>query len=278
MSEPSDKIIALITDFGPRGSHYVASMKGVILNINPHVSIVDVSHDVSSFSIVETAYLIKSSYKHFPKNTVFIVVVDPGVGGLREILAIKSRSHHFFIGPNNGIFANIMKLDKILTCVEVKNEKYFNHPVSNIFHGRDIMSPVAAHVTNGVNLNDLGPSFDIRDIKSFPIIYKLNEDKKRIEATIQFIDSFGNVTTNIPIKSSFIKGTNLSIVSGTNIKVQIKSQNYEGKFTTHYSTEPKGALLFLLGSSGFLEISKNQASAAEDIDFKVGDIITVTLE
>lgn len=278
MTDNSPKAIALITDFGTRGLHYVASMKGVILKINPRVSIVDVSHDISSYSILETAYLVKSSYKHFPKNTVFVMVVDPGVGSSREILMIKSKSNHFFIGPNNGVFSNILKSEKILACVEVKNEKYFNLPISTTFHGRDIMAPVAAHVTNGVALNDLGPYFDVNDIKQLPIKFKIDEDAKRIEATIQFIDSFGNVTTNIPIRSNFVKGTALSIVFGTKITVQCKSRIYEGKLTTHFSTEPKNKLLFLIGSSGFLEISKNQGNAAEDIGFKVGDIITVTLE
>lgn len=278
MTDVSRKVIALITDFGTRGLHYVASMKGVILKINPNVSIVDITHDISSYSIIETAYLIKSSYKHFPKNTVFIIVVDPGVGSSREIIVIRSKSNHFFIGPNNGVFSNIMKSEKILTCVEVKNEKYFNQSISNTFHGRDIMAPVAAHITNGVALHELGPYFDVQEIKEFPINYKIDEDAKRIEATIQFIDSFGNVTTNIPIRNNFVKGTALSIMFGAKIRVQSKSRNYEGKLTTHFSTEPKNTLLFLIGSSGFLEISKNQRSAAIDMNFKVGDIIYLLLE
>ena len=278
MTDISPKVIALITDFGTRGLHYVASMKGVILKINPHISIVDISHDISSYSIIETAYLVKSSFKHFPKNTVFVIVVDPGVGSSREILAIKSRSNHFFIGPNNGVFSNILKSEKILACVEVKNEKFFNQPVSKTFHGRDIMAPVAAHVTNGIPLNDLGPYFDVQEIKKYPIHYKVDEDNKIIEATVQFIDSFGNVTTNIPMRSNFIKGTALSFVFGTKIKVQFKSHIYEGKLTTHFSAEPKNTLLFLIGSSGFLEISKNQSDASKALSLKVGDTINVMLE
>ena len=253
-------------------------MKGVILKINPNVSIIDISHDVSSYSIIETAYLIKSSYKHFPKETIFVIVVDPGVGSSREILAIKSKSEHFFIGPNNGIFSNIMKAEKILSCVEIKNEKYYNLPVSTTFHGRDIMAPVAAHITRGVPLNDLGPLFKIQDIKDFPMTYEVDEDNKEINATIQFIDSFGNITTNIPIRSNFIKGTALSIMFGSKIPFKYKKKHYEGKLTTHFSTEPKNAFLFLIGSSRFLELSKNQGNLAEHIGFKVGDTITILLE
>ena len=278
MTEIPPKIIALLTDFGSRGLHYVASMKGVILKINPHALIVDISHDVSSYSIIETAYLIKSCYKYFPKGTIFVIVVDPGVGSSREILAIKSKSNHFFIGPNNGIFSNILKAEKILTCVEVKNEKYFNEPVSHTFHGRDIMAPVAAHVTKGVTLNDLGPYVEVQDIKNVPMIYEIDEDNKEIEATIQFIDSFGNATTNIPIRNNFVKGTALSLPFGSKINVQFKNKIYEGRLKTHFSTEPKNTIFFLIGSSRFLEISKNQGNAAEHIGFKVEDTITVTLE
>jgi S-adenosylmethionine hydrolase len=278
MTDKAPNVIALITDFGTRGLHYVASMKGVILKINPYVSIVDITHEISSYSIIEAAYLVKSSYKHFPKNTVFIMVVDPGVGSSREILAIKSKSNHVFIGPNNGVFSNIMKSEKILMCVEVKHEKYFNLPVSSTFHGRDIMAPVAAHVSNGVALNDLGPYFDVQDIMKYPIIYELDEENKQIEATIQYIDSFGNLTTNIPIRSNFVKTTALSIVFGNKIKVQFKNNIYEGKVTTHFNSEQKNALLFLIGSSGFLEISKNQGDASKALSLKVGDTIKVMLE
>jgi len=278
MTDKAPNVIALITDFGTRGLHYVASMKGVILKINPHVSIVDITHEISSYSIIETSYLVKSSYKHFPKNTVFVIVVDPGVGSSREILAIKSKSNHVFIGPNNGVFSNIMKSEKILTCVEVKHEKYFNCPVSSTFHGRDIMAPVAAHVTNGIALNELGPYFDVQEIMKYPIIYELDEKNKQIEATIQYIDSFGNITTNIPIRSNFVKNSALSIMFGKKIKVQFKNNIYEGKVTTHFNTERKDVLLFLIGSSGFLEISKNQSDASKVLSLKVGDTIKVMLE
>ena len=278
MTDIAPKVIALITDFGARGLHYVASMKGVILKINPHVTIVDITHEITSYSIIETAYLVKSTYKHFPKKSIFVIVVDPGVGSSREILAVKSKSNHFFIGPNNGVFFNIMKSEKFLRCVEVKREKYFNTPVSSTFHGRDIMAPVAAHLTKGVALIDLGPSFDMQAIKKYPITYDIDEENKQVEATVQYIDSFGNITTNIPIRSNFVKRTALPIVFGNTIQVQCKNKIYEGKLTTHFSSEPKDTLLFIIGSSGFLEISKNQGDASKALSLKVGDTIKVMLE
>ena len=104
-------IIALLTDFGKRGQHYVASIKAIILRINPYVRFVDISHQISPYSIVEASYVLKSTYKLFPKGTIFIIVVDPGVGSSREILAIKTKSNYFFVGPNNGIFSSAISLD-----------------------------------------------------------------------------------------------------------------------------------------------------------------------
>jgi len=272
-----DNIIALLTDFGAKGEHYVASMKGVLLKINPSVRIIDISHNISAFSILEASFLIKSSYKYFPEKTVFIMVIDPGVGTSREILAIRTKSQHYFIGPNNGIFSLITKEKNILECVEIKNSDYFNPIVSKTFHGRDIMAPVAAHITLGVKIKEIGPYFELEKILKYPVIYGVDQNNKKIECTIQYIDSFGNITTNIPIRSNFIKGTSLPIVYGDSINFQWEDQNYEAKLTTHFGTEPKNQFLFIIGSSGFLEISRNQDNAAKYLGLKVGDIITITL-
>jgi len=174
-----EKIIALLTDFGSRGQHYVASMKGVILNINSNVKIIDITHTTSFFSIIEASYLIKSTYKYFPKETVFIIVVDPGVGTNREILLIRTKSKHFIIGPNNGIFSNIIKLENIVECVSVSNKVYFNKPVSTTFHGRDIMAPVGAHITKDIPIKEFGPRFNHDKILDYSLHYDVNEKKKK---------------------------------------------------------------------------------------------------
>ncbi len=268
-------IIALLTDFGPLGSHYVASMKGVILKINPEISIIDISHNVTPFSIMESSYLIKGCYKHFPENTVFIIVVDPGVGGNREILAMKTKSKHYFIGPNNGVFSNILKSKNIVECVEVKNVKYFNQPVSDTFHGRDIMAPVGAYITDGIPLNEFGSHFSVNKIISQPIKYEINVEKKRIDCVIQYVDSFGNGITNIPIRNNFVKGTKLFLKHDSTLTLRKEDQSHEGTFVTHFGSVAINDLVFLIGSSGFLEISKNQGNASRDLGFKVGDSIII---
>ena len=277
MSESPQKLIALLTDFGARGMHYVAAMKAVILSINPLVKIIDISHEISPFSIIEASYLIKSIYKLFPEKTIFVLVIDPGVGSDRKILALKSNSKHYFIGPNNGLLSNILKDKQIRKCIEVSNDHFFHKPVSNTFHGRDIMAPIAAHLTKGVKLNEMGPYFNLKDIMRYPHKFQVNEDTKEIKATVLSIDNFGNITLNIPIRSNYIKGTLIPLSLGDQIKLKFGSKVYEGKFSSHFSDTPKGSLLFLIGSSGYLEISKNQADASRHIGCRVGDVITIFL-
>ena len=274
MSESEKRIIALLTDFGPLGQHYVASMKGVILNINPNVSIIDISHNIPSYSIIEGSYILKSAYIHFPQHTVFIVVIDPGVGSSREIIAFKYNSNYYFIGPNNGIFYLFSK-EEISECVIVNNEEYFNKPVSNTFHGRDIMAPIGAHISCGTPLSEFGPTFNLDNLTKISVEYKLIPEERIIHCTIQYIDSFGNLTTNIPINDNIIEGSSLSLKD--TLELEYKNKKYKGKFVSHFSSESLHSLLFLVGSNGYLEISKNQGNAAKDLSLKIGDIITIRI-
>lgn len=274
-----DRIIALLTDFGNKGQHYVAAMKAVILNNNPSVKIVDISHGISSYSIIEASYILKTTYKHFPKTTVFIVVVDPGVGSTRKIIALETKSNYFFIGPDNGIFPNTFNIKEISECISIQNEEYFNHPVSPTFHGRDIMAPIGACITKYQNfpLSDLGPKFNFNSLFKIPIVFKLDLDTRSIMNSIQYIDSFGNGTTTIPMIGNKIKDSDLTLEDGLKISIFINNNKYDGLFSSHFSSVPKDSILFLVGSTGFLEVSINQANAAKKLDFKVGDIITIKL-
>ncbi|MBY8985823.1 MAG: SAM-dependent chlorinase/fluorinase [Candidatus Lokiarchaeota archaeon] len=274
-----DRIIALLTDFGNKGQHYVAAMKAVILNNNPSVKIVDISHGISSYSIIEASYILKTTYKHFPKTTVFIVVVDPGVGSTRKIIALETKSNYFFIGPDNGIFPNTFNIKEISECISIQNEEYFNHPVSPTFHGRDIMAPIGACITKYQNfpLSDLGPKFNFNSLFKIPIVFKLELDTRSIMNSIQYIDSFGNGTTTIPMIGNKIKDSDLTLEDGLKISIFINNNKYDGLFSSHFSSVPKNSILFIVGSTGFLEISINQANAAKKLDFKVGDIITIKL-
>lgn len=270
-------IISLLTDFGEKGQHYVASMKAVILSINQQATIIDLSHSISSYSIIETQYIINSTCQYFPKGTIFVIVIDPGVGSSREILALKTVHEKYFVGPNNGIFTSILS-NEIVKCVKVQNEKFFNHPVSKTFHGRDIMAPIGAYLSKGVSLDDFGPDFEIEKIIKELLTLEINQFQKTIKCTVQYIDNFGNITTNIPLTDdNIIYNTSLLIKEKDSITLIQMDENFYGKFNTHYGELSKDELFFMKGSTNFLEISKNQNNAAKDLNINSGDIITIVL-
>ena len=272
-----ERIIALITDFGPKGQHYVAAMKAVIMNINPLVKIIDISHDITPYSKIEASYILKTTYKHFPKGSIFITVVDPGVGGSRELLALKTKSDYIFIGPNNGIFSNVFDISEISECVSIQNEEYFNQPVSTTFHGRDIMAPIGAYIAKYENfpLSDLGPIFNFNNIVRNIITNEIDLENRSINSSIQYIDSFGNGTTTIQMVGNKLEDLDLTLEDGMKIILVFNSNKYEGIFTSHFSSVRSDSLLFLVGSTGFLEISINQGNASQKIGFKLGDRITI---
>ncbi|MBY8979426.1 MAG: SAM-dependent chlorinase/fluorinase [Candidatus Lokiarchaeota archaeon] len=269
MEKLDSQIIGLITDFGARGQHYVASMKGVILNINPKANIIDIAHNITPFSIIEAAYIIKSTYSLYPKNTLFIIVVDPGVGSSREIILIRTKSGYFFISPNNGILKNVFDSNEILKCIHIKNEQYFNTPVSKTFHGRDIMAPIGAYLSKGINIDKFGSEFPITELIDFPIELKKISDTE-IRCTIQYIDEFGNIITNI-------QGNSVLLEEDAEMAIKTGEQIIRGNFVKFFEEVFVNSLLFIIGSSGFLEISKNQGNIASDLGLKVGDIITIEL-
>jgi S-adenosylmethionine hydrolase len=272
-----ESIIALLTDFGIRGQHYVAAMKAVILKINPLAKIIDISHNISPYSTIEASYLLKSTYKHFPKETVFIIVIDPGVGSTREIVIVKTKSNFYFVGPNNGILPNVLDSSEISECINVQNEEYFNHPVSPTFHGRDIMAPIGAFITKKIDVKDFGPNFNVDNLVKNQQMYKLDLENNQIFGSIQYIDSFGNCTTTIPMERNKIKNSDLMLKVGSEISIKIFEQNYKGEFVSHFSSVHPDSLLFLVGSSNCLEVSINQGSASERLGLKVGDKIMIKL-
>lgn len=273
MAKLDKKIIGLVTDFGSKGHHYVASMKGVILKINPKVKIIDISHNIAPFSVIETSYVVKTTYKYYPEDTVFIVIVDPGVGSSREIVAIKTVNNQFFVGPDNGIFSNVFSPDEIVECVVVENQNYFFKPISKIFHGRDIMAPVGAYITKNVPLNNFGPSFNPSNFVKCPLKYEISPKNKKITCVIQYIDTFGNLTTNIPLQKNKILGTSIILEHGKEIVMLYKNKEYRGKFTSHFESVPPKSILFVKGSSDYLEVSINLGNAVKEIGIELGDEI-----
>ena len=191
-------IITLLSDFGG-DDEYVGVMKGVILSICPSVSIVDITHQIDPQDIAQAAYLIPAVYRFFPEGTVHLIVVDPGVGGQRDILAI-AHAGHVFIAPDNGVLTLLMNREKSDTIVRIHNADYFLKPVSTTFHGRDIFAAVGAHIVNGTGLEDLGTKIDIEGIVHLKDLNcRLSESGELVGKISDLSDTYANAAPSSPL-------------------------------------------------------------------------------
>lgn len=251
-------IIALLTDFGLCDG-YAASMKGVIHSILPDAKIVDITHEISPQNIKEAAFILWSVYKYFPPKTVFVSVVDPGVGSSRNLICVKTKNHTF-LAPDNGLLKYIFASEKVKQVVSVTNKKYFCSDVSSTFHGRDILAPVAAHLVRGMPLRKLGDKIDPLT-KPEAFINIENQPPTTITGKIIHIDRFGNIITNVLLtRHDSIK--NISFIQINKQKVNI--------FRNTYSEEKSNNPFALTGSRNLLEISVRNKSAAKLIKAKFG--------
>jgi hypothetical protein len=262
MREP---VVTLLTDFGTK-DHYVASMKGVILSINPRCLLIDISHQVSPHDIREGAFILANAYSYFPKGTIHLSVVDPGVGGARKPILLVTENY-CFVGPDNGLFTMISRKENVKQIIALDEQKYHLSKVSTTFHGRDIFAPVAAHLSLGVNLNALGHKIDSLFWLGFegPFV-----KEGKLLGEILHVDTFGNLVSNIDEGRlfRFIKGRPFVIRAGRKTIRGLKEGYWEGK---------KGELIALLGSGGFLEISVREGNAQKALKIKRGDAITVAI-
>ncbi len=254
-------IITLLTDFG-LSDPYVAMMKGVILSINPDARLIDISHQIRAGSILQAAGLIRETYPFFPRGTVHVVVVDPGVGGNRRLIGLEAGGH-FFVGPDNGIFWPLIKDHQGARIINLIETKFFLSSVSHTFHGRDNFAPAAAHLSRGVDLAKMGPR--IRD----PFELHFPKPKKKGEilyGQITRVDNFGNLITNIHRKDleSFLESNQPIIKVGDWVLE---------KLNRVYADARQGETLALLDSSDWLEIAVNLGRASDYLGIDLGDII-----
>jgi S-adenosylmethionine hydrolase len=189
--------LALLTDFGTTDG-YVAVMKGVILGRAPGVSLIDITHDIRPQDISSAAWVLATSYRYFPARTIFVCVVDPGVGSQRLPVAFHA-GEWFFVGPNNGLFSYILQEQTVYEAVALTNPAHHLTEVSATFQGRDIFSPVAASIVNAVPLTDLGVALRSSDLQRLDIVPPLVQNEQ-VSAQIVHVDHFGNLVTNIPIE------------------------------------------------------------------------------
>jgi S-adenosyl-L-methionine hydrolase (adenosine-forming) len=246
-------IVTLTTDFG-LSDHYVGVMKGVILGICPHAQLVDISHEVSRYAIAEGAFLIGQAYRFFPPGTVHLVVVDPGVGSPRRPIVVEAAGQ-CFVGPDNGVFGMIFAREEHAARL-IQNRQYFRELVSHTFHGRDIFAPVAAHLAAGVAPSGMG------EILANYVRLFFERPRQTGERTwtgeILKVDHFGNVITNF-------HADDFPVIEELTVG-HAKAR----RLVRSYAEAGPEELVAIAGSSGYLEVSMNQGSAAEAIGCRTG--------
>lgn len=274
-------VITLTTDFGVDDA-YVATMKGVILSINPEANIVDITHSIEPQNIRQAAFILGYNYRYFPKKTVHVAIVDPGVGSERRGIVLKTPSA-LFVAPDNGVLSyvinelssnedltvqyskdqDLVTLGNGFEAIAITEPRFWRHPVSTTFHGRDIFAPVAAALSLDISPYELGEK--ITSLQIFPIPKPVVDYQGNLAGNVLYVDHFGNLITNIK----------KSDLPGKDILIEAAGHSIQG--ITNYYAEGE-ELMAIIGSSGYLEISLKNGNAADFLNIGIGDEIKVTLE
>jgi len=257
-----------MTDFG-EDDFFVASLKGVIAKINPSARIIDITHRLPSFDIKAGSFILFSSYKYFPARTIFLAVIDPGVGTSRKTLLAET-DNYFFIAPDNGMLSLVLEEEGIKQLRQVTNQNFFLPELSRTFEGRDKMAPAAAWLSKGISCEEFGP--EMTSFKKFTAEKPHIKDNE-IVGHILYIDKFGNLITNIPegMLELLQKKTGKKTLSLFVEEREITS------FEQSYSSVKKGELLFLVGSVGLVEIAAKESSAAQKLKVKNRDKVKIII-
>ena len=264
---PHRPIITLTTDFGTN-DHFVGAMKGAIVYIISDVQIVDITHAVQAFDVLDGALAISQAYSYFPNGTIHMVVVDPGVGTTRRPILASSDGYHF-VAPDNGVLSMVYAREERVHVRHISSEHYFRQPVSNTFHARDVFAPVAAYLAKLVDSHKFGD--EIEDYVRFAAPRPKATGENRMRAVVLKVDRFGNLITNITPEDApalFADSAKFKIVVGSREITDIRKTFAEG--------EP-GEVFALLGSMGYLEIVANRAAAAQIIGAGKGSEVTIFL-
>lgn len=261
-------IITLTTDFGINDP-FVGTMKGVILDIVPEAEIVDISHAVQAFDVLDAALIISQAYSYYPTGTVHVVVVDPGVGTARRPIVASSDKYHF-VAPDNGVLSLVYAREERIHVRHITSEHYFLQPVSNTFHARDIFSPVAAYLAKQVDTLKFGD--EVEDYVRFAAPKPKAVEENRFRAVVLKVDRFGNLMTNItaqdvPALFQSEPGP-FKILVGNREVTEMRSAYAEGA---------PGEVFAIVGSMGFLEIAANRGAAAQLAGAGKGSEVNVVL-
>jgi S-adenosyl-L-methionine hydrolase (adenosine-forming) len=249
----AQRIVTLTTDFGLT-EHYVGAMKGVILSVHPEAKIVDICNSVQSYDVLDGAITIANAYRHYPSDTIHVVVVDPGVGTVRRPI-VATTERHIFLAPDNGVLSLVYEREERLSVRHITSEHFFQNPVSNTFHGRDVFASVAGWMSKGVEAVKLGD--EITDFVRFAAPKPKPLSPTSVKALVLRVDKFGNIVTNLrPEDVPSIFGEPAGAFTLTVGKAQVT------KVHTNYSQASPGELFAIVGSMGYVEISANRQPAA----------------
>ena len=254
------QIVVLLTDFGV-ADQYVASMKGVILSRAPRANIVDLSHDITPQNITQAAFVLWSSHSYFPKGTLFVCVVDPGVGTSRRILCADT-GHYKFLAPDNGVLKYVLAAHKTSKVTAVVNERYFHDTPSRTFHGRDIFAPVAAHMLEGIAPMKLGPRVRPKYGKE-EFVQVTATRNTSYAGCVLHIDHFGNVVTNFAC--TIVPKNSILTIGRKSIR-----QSFDA-----YGDARSGSPFLIIGSSGLMELSVRNGNAARALNARLNQLLVL---
>jgi S-adenosylmethionine hydrolase len=254
-------VITLITDFGLQDGH-VGAMKGVMCAIAPEIDLVDISHHIPPQDIRHGGFVLMTAYPFWPPDTIHMAVVDPGVGTGRRAVAVRTNVGTF-VAPDNGVLSYVLVRERVTVAVALTDPTYWHHPVSYVFHGRDVFGPAAAHLAKGVPLTDLGESVAPESLVTFPVPVPHRHPDGHITAHIQHIDRFGNCTTDLP--GDWVRAL-------ADWRVEIKGQAIE-RISRTFGDVPEGEPVALIDSTDFVAIAVRNGNAAREIGLRMEDPI-----
>jgi S-adenosylmethionine hydrolase len=250
----SNPIITLTTDYGTT-THFVGVMKGVILRINPAATIIDITHSVTPYDLLDGALAIASAYTYFPPRTIHVVVVDPGVGTERRPLLVSGQNQ-YFVAPDNGVLSGVYEHEQNFTARHLTTEHYFLQPVSRTFHGRDIFAPVAGWLSKHWQPASMGE--EIKDVTRFAMP-RPKEADGQLKGVVLKVDGFGNLITNFRTEDLLPE----SLQSGA-VQFQVGNQPVTRLVPT-FAIGNAGEAVAYVGSSGYIEVGVNKGSATRTL-------------
>ena len=259
-------IVTLTTDFGTKDI-FVAVMKAVILRINPSVRLVDITHEVSPQDIPSASFLFNAAHGYFPPGTIHLVVIDPGVGSNRKGIAVQT-DHGIMVAPDNGVLTEAIANYPNILAVSLENQSYFLSEISHTFHGRDLFAPVAAYLSNGTAIAELGPW--ISELVRIPISTPKIKNHC-LQGEIRYIDRYGNLITNIDERLFRQFCDNRG-----NFAIRIKDQSVRG-LCQSYQESPVGSVLAIFNSFNRLELAMYKGNAADKLGAFLGTKVSIEI-